>query len=97
MAKVFEFKSVGDLKQKVEGKDLKISIEVFNQIKKVFYSKVNRKKVTAFSARVGNHDIIDFVLERDQWKTSLNTCLDVFVKNEMYEECAVIRDILNGL
>ena len=97
MAKVFEFMSVGDLKQKVEGKDLKISIEVFNQIKKAFYSKVNRKKVTAFSARVGNHDIIDFVLERDQWKTSLNTCLDVFVKNEMYEECAVIRDILNGL
>jgi len=97
MAKVFEFKSVGDLKQKVEGKDLKISIEVFNQIKKAFYSKVNRKKVTAFSARVGNHDIIDFVLERDQWKTSLNTCLDVFVKNEMYEECAVIRDMLNGL
>ena len=76
---------------------MKISIEVFNQIKKAFYSKVNRKKVTAFSARVGNHDIIDFVLERDQWKTSLNTCLDVFVKNEMYEECAVIRDILNGL
>lgn len=97
MAKVFEFKSVGDLKQKVEGKDLKISIEVFNQIKKAFYSKINRKKVTAFSARVGNHDIIDFVLERDQWKTSLNTCLDVFVKNEMYEECAVIRDMLNEL
>lgn len=97
MAKVFEFKSIGDLKQKVEGKDLKISIEVFTQIKKAFYSKVNRKKVTAFSARVGNHDIIDFILERDQWKTSLNTCLDVFVRNEMYEECAVIRDMLNKL
>jgi len=97
MAKVFEFKSVGDLKQKVEGKDLIISIEVFNQIKKAFYSKVKRKKVTAFSAKVGNHDIIDFILERNQWKTSLNTCLDVFVKNEMYEECAVIRDMLNGL
>lgn len=97
MAKVFEFKSVGDLKQKVEGKDLKISIEVFNQIKKAFYSKVKRKKVTAFSAKVGNHDIIDFILERNQWKTSLNTCLDVFVKNEMYEECAVIKDMLDKL
>lgn len=97
MAKVFEFKSVGDLKSKVEGKDLYISIEVYTQIKKAFYDKRNRKKVTAFSAKVGNHDIIDFVLERDQWRTSLNTCLDVFVKNEMYEECAVIRDILNGL
>jgi protein-arginine kinase activator protein McsA len=97
MAKVFEFKSVGDLKSKVEGKDLYISIEVYTQIKKAFYDKRNRKKVTAFSAKVGNHDIIDFVLERDQWRTSLNTCLDIFVKNEMYEECAVIRDMLNGL
>ena len=97
MAKVFEFKSVGDLKQKVEGKDLALSVEVYNQIKKAFYSKVNRKKVTAFSAKVGNHEIVDFILERNQWKTSLNTCLDVFVKNEMYEECARIRDILKGL
>ena len=97
MAKVFEFSSVGDLKRKVEGKDLQISTEVFNQIKKAFYSKVKRKKVIAFSAKVGNHDIIDFVLERDQWKTSLNTCLDVFVKNEVYEECAVVRDMLNEL
>lgn len=97
MAKVFEFKSVGDLKQKVEGKDLTLSVEVYNQIKKAFYSKVNRKRVTAFSAKVGNHDIVDFILERDQWKTSLTTCLDVFVKNEMYEECASIRDILKEL
>ena len=97
MAKVFEFKSVGDLKQKVEGKDLTLSLEVYNQIKKAFYSKIKRKKVTAFSARVGGHDIIDFILERDQWKTSLNTCLNVFVKNEMYEECASIRDMLNEL
>jgi hypothetical protein len=79
MAKIFEFKSVGDLKQKVEGKDLKISIEIFNQIKKAFYSKINRKKITAFSAKVGDHDVIDFILERSQWKTSLDTCLNVFV------------------
>jgi protein-arginine kinase activator protein McsA len=97
MAKVFEFKSVGDFKQKVEGKDLTLSLEVYNQIKKAFYSKVKRKKVKAFSAKVGSHDIIDFVLERSQWKTSLNTCLNVFVRNEMYEECAVIRDMLNKL
>ena len=88
---------MAEFKARLENSDLRMSIEIFSQIKKAFYSKVNRKKVTAFSARVGNHDIIDFVLERDQWKTSLNTCLDVFVKNEMYEECAVIRDILNGL
>lgn len=97
MAKIFEFKSVSDLKSKVESKDLELTTEVYNQIKKAFYSKAKRKKVTAFSAKVGNHDIIDFVLERSQWKTSLNTCLDVFVKNEMYEECVVVRNMLNEL
>lgn len=97
MAKVFEFNSVSELKSKVEGKDLALSMEVYSQIKKAFYSKVKRKKVTAFSAKVGNHDVIDFVLERDQWPTSLNTCLGVFVKNEMYEECAIIRDMLDKL
>lgn len=97
MAKVFEFNSVSELKSKVEGKDLALSMEVYNQIKKAFNSKVKRKKVTAFSAKVGSHDVIDFVLERDQWPTSLNTCLGVFVKNEMYEECAIIRDMLDKL
>lgn len=95
--KIFEFKSITELKSKVEGKDLALSMEVYSQIKKAFHSKVKRKKITAFSAKVGNHDIIDFILERDQWKTSLNTCLDVFVKNELYEECALIRDMLNEL
>ena len=94
---VFEFKTVEELKEKIEAKDLALSMEIYKQIYKAFYSKVKRKKVTAFSAKVGSHDIIDFVLERSQWKTSLNTCLDVFVKNEMYEECASIRDMLNEL
>jgi hypothetical protein len=97
MAKVFEFKSVSDLKSKVEGKDLHLSMEVYIQIKKAFYSKTKRKKITAFSAKVGDHDVIDFILERSQWKTSLDTCLNVFVKNELYEECAVIRDMLKDL
>ena len=45
MSKIFEFNSVDELKDKVEGKDLYMSIEVYTQIKKAFYSKVKRKKV----------------------------------------------------
>jgi Holliday junction resolvase len=97
MVKVFEFSSISDLKQKVEGKDLYISIEIYNQIKKAFYSKNKVKKVIAFSAKIDNREIINFILERDQWKISLNTCLNVFIKNEMYEECSLIRDILKNL
>lgn len=97
MAKIFEFKSVSELKEKVESKDLTLSMEVYIQIKKAIYSKANRKKVTAFSAKVGSHDVIDFVLERNQWETSLNTCMDVFIKNELYEECAIIKDMLKKI
>ena len=94
---IFEFKSVEDLKQHVESKDLNISLEVYKQIKKAFYDKRKRKKVTAFSAKVNNHDIIDFILERDQWKTSLNTCLNVFANNDLFEECIEIQKMLKEL
>jgi hypothetical protein len=93
----FEFDSVNELRTKVENKDLSLSLEVYKQIKKAFYSKTKRKKVTAFSAKVGPHDIIDFILERDQWKTSLNTCLNVFAANDMFEECIEIQKILKEL
>ena len=94
---IFEFKSIEDLKQQVERKDLTLSLEVYKQIKKAFYDKRSRKKVTAFSAKVNNHDIIDFILERDQWKTSLNTCLNVFANNDLFEECIEIQKMLKEL
>lgn len=97
MSKIFEFNSVDELKDKVEGKDLYMSIEVYTQIKKAFYSKVKRKKVIAFSAKVKQHDILDFELARDQWGKSLNTCLEVFANNNMFEECIEIQKIIKDL
>jgi hypothetical protein len=97
MAKVFEFKSVEELKKKVESKDLQLTIEIYIQIKKAFYSKMNRKKVKVFVAKVGSHNVVEFILERDQWKTSLNTCIDVFAKKDMFEECIDIQKILKDL
>jgi hypothetical protein len=96
---LFEFESVQELKEKVESKDLLLSMEVYKQIKKAMYSKMKRKKVTAFVAKVGSHNVIDFVLERDQWAKSLTTCMDVFAKNDLFEECIEIQKmlkILNG-
>ena len=94
---VFEFKSVDELKEKIEAKDLNMSMEIYKQIHKAFYSKVRRKKVTAFVAKVGSHDVIDFILERNQWSTSLSTCMDVFANNDLFEECIEIQKILKEL
>ena len=95
-AMVFKFDSLNDVKSAVKNKDINISIEVYKQIKKAFYSKVKRKKVTAFSIRLKDN-IVDFELDRDQWKQSLTTCMDVFAVNDMFEECIEIQKILKEL
>ena len=94
---VFEFKSIEEFKAKVESRDLTLSMEIFKQIKKAFYSKVKRKKATAFVAKVGKNDVIEFILERDKWPISLNTCMNIFAENDMFEECIEIQKILKEL
>jgi hypothetical protein len=93
---VFEFKSVSEFKSKIESKDLSISAEIYKQISKAFNDKRKRKKVTAFVAKIKN-EVIEFILERDQWVVSLNTCLDVFAQNDMFEECIEIQKMLKQL
>jgi antibiotic biosynthesis monooxygenase (ABM) superfamily enzyme len=95
-AMVFKFDSLNNVKSAVENKDINISIEVYKQIKKAFYSKVKRNKVTAFSIQLKDN-IVDFELGRDQWKQSLTTCMDVFAVNDMFEECIEIQKILKEL
>jgi len=95
-AMVFKFDSLNDIKSAMENKDINISIEIYKQIKKAFYSKVKRKKVTAFSIQL-KYNIVDFELGRDQWKQSLTTCMDVFAVNDLFEECIEIQKILKTL
>lgn len=93
---VFEFKSIEEFKSKIESKDLNISIEIYKQILKAFNDKRKRKKVVAFVVKIKN-EVIEFILERDQWPVSLNTCMNVFAENDMFEECIEIQKMLKIL
>lgn len=93
---VFEFKSIEEFKRKIESKDLNISIEIYKQILKAFNDKRKRRKVTAFVVKIKN-EVIEFILERDQWPVSLNTCMNVFAENDMFEECIEIQKMLKIL
>jgi len=93
---VFKFDSIEEFKNKIESKDISISVEVFNQIKKAFNDKRKRKQVTAFTLHIKN-EMVEFILNRDQWIMSLNTCLSVFSENDMFEECIEIQKILKEL
>jgi len=93
---VFKFNSIEEFKEKIESKDISISVEVYNQIKKAFNDKRKRKQVTAFTLHIKN-DMVEFILNRDQWVVSLNTCLNVFSENDMFEECIEIQKMLKEL
>ena len=93
---MFEFQSVVEFKERLESKDLTLSKEIFNQIKKAFNSKVHRKKVTVFTVIIKGEEI-DFILERDQWPISLNTCMNTFAEHDMFEECIEIQKMLKEL
>lgn len=93
---VFEFNSVSEFKSKIENKDLEISTVIYKQISKAVNDKRKRRKVTAFVAKIKN-DVIEFILERDQWVVSLNTCLQVFAQNDMFEECIEIQKMIKQL
>lgn len=93
---VFKFDSVQEFRDKIESKDISISVEVFNQIKKAFYDKRKRKQVKAFTLQIKN-ELVEFILVRDQWVVSLNTCLSVFSENDMFEECIEIQKMLKEL
>jgi len=95
-AMIFKFDSIDEAKDAIENRDIILSTEVFKQIKKAFYSKAKRKKVVVFSIQV-NSNIIDFELDRNQWPQSLDTCLNVFSNNDMFEECIEIQKILSEL
>lgn len=93
---VFKFDSIEEFKDKIESKDISISVEVFNQIKKAFNDKRKRKQVIAFTLHIKS-EIVDFIIVRDQWVVSLNTCLNVFSANDMFEECIEIQKMLKEL
>ena len=100
MAKTFEFNSMEELINKIEQKDLNLSMEIFTQIKKAFNKK--KKRIIAFTALITPQysdieEYIEFSIDRDQWPISLNTCLQVFSENDMFEECIEVRDILKVL
>ena len=92
----FEFKSIEEFKARIESKDLGMSIEVFNKIKKAFYSKTPKKKVTVFTVII-NGEEIDFILERKHWIKSLTTCMNTFADIDMFEECIEIQKMIKEL
>ena len=94
--KLFEGHSISEFRERVEGRDFEVASAIYEAIKKGYNRKT--KQVTAFNFRQkGSDDIYGFSLSREQWPLALNTCLEIYTEQELYEECIVIKNILNEL
>lgn len=93
--KVFKVDSFESFVKRIEGKDLEISTEIYSKITKGH--KRGFKKVKVFTVMIKNGECFDFEIERGEWNKALNTCMEVFAENDMFEECIEIKSILEHL
>ena len=94
--KIFEGHSFDEFRERVEGKDFEIASAIYEAISKGYSS--NSKQVTAFNFKQkGSDSIYGFSLSREQWPLALNTCLEIYAEQELYEECTEIKNLINSL
>jgi hypothetical protein len=94
--KIFTADSVSEFTQRVEDGDYEISKAIYDGIKHGVKRK--RKAVVVFSFNLtGKADVYDFTIDRSQWSTALNTCMNIFAKHDMFEECIEIQNLLKEL
>lgn len=94
--KLFEGNSFAEFRERVESKDIEVAEAIYNSIKQGYNKKKN--EVTAFEfIEKGGNDIYGFSLSREQWKMALNTCLEIYTEQELYEDCSNIINLINTL
>jgi hypothetical protein len=82
--------------KKFSNQDLDVVSELFSSVK-IAIAK-NRKKANIFSVYCREtEETYKLSIDKEEYPTVLNGCMNVFVKNEMYEECSQIKSILEIL
>lgn len=90
-------KDTNELYSIINSNDLTIVNSIFNSIK--VGMKRNSKKVSPFKVTLDtNPDLFyKFEIQKNEWINSLNKCLKVYEKNEMYEKCGEITILLKSV
>ena len=82
--------------QKFTNQDLDVVNELFSCVK-VAIAK-NRKKANIFSIYCREtEETYKLSIDKDEYPTVLNGCMNTFIKNEMYEECIEVKSLLETL
>lgn len=87
-------KNKHELDKMINSSDMIIVNSIFNSIKQGIKTKT--KKVCPFKVQLDTTPELfyKFEIQRDEWASSLGNCLEVYEKNEMYEECGEITALI---
>lgn len=85
---------LSEFKERLSSGDVVIAQTIYKAVKNGIKKKY--KTVTIFNVKLVEDplSVYKFKLERDQWVTALNECIVVFSKNDLFEDCIDIQELL---
>lgn len=97
MIKEITVNTLAEFKTKLESKDVDIATVIYEAVKKGITRKYKSVGVFNVLLKKDPLSVYKFKLERSQWGTALNTCMEIFSMNDMFEECIEIQEFLKKL
>ena len=88
--------SLEDFKQKAENANFEICQHIYNAVKRGIERKSKSVKVFDLVLKGDPMHEYSFTLVRDQWPKALNTCLESYSNQELYEECIIIQKLIKS-
>lgn len=89
--------TLAEFRHKLESKDLDTAKVIYEAVKRGVARKYKTVNVFDVQLKEDPLNVYKFKLEKDQWPTALNACIDVFSDHELFEECSQIQKMLKEL
>ncbi len=92
---VLQVKSFDEFKERLADGERIICDHMYKAIKKGLSKNWKKVKVFAFEVEDEPGVRYDFFLERHQWPLTLEGILDAYTREELYELCQEVFDLIN--
>lgn len=94
---VIRVADIEEFTRRTDERDFEICKHIYEAIQKAIKRNIKTVKVFDLVLDADPLHKYSFSLSKDQWKTALNSCLDAYTAQELYEECTQIKSIINSL
>ena len=89
--------SIEEFTERAEGRDFEICKHIYAAVMKAM--KKGHKTVKVFDLVLDTDPLhkYAFSLSKSQWKKALESCLEAYTQEELYEDCTQIKALIESL